>query len=358
MKRIAIIGTQGVPAHYGGFETLAENLIGYCSPDIVYTVFCSSKGLPTHFKTYKGARLRYVPLQSNGIQSILYDIVSMLCALSGYDVILILGVSGGIFIPLLKALTCARILVNTDGLEYRRAKWGWLPRLFLHMSEQAAVCFAHVVIADNIGIAEYVRTRYRRTPALIAYGGDHAIVEVSETVQTAILKQLNLSRRRYGLSICRIEPENNLDMVLEAFAETGETVVIVGNWEVGAFARSLKRQYKDYPNIRLLDAVYDIELLYVLRTNMSYYVHGHAAGGTNPSLVEAMFFGRPILAYQVIYNRATTANSACYFRNSEELCRLLRQATSLQQEEEELKRIACERFRWDIIAREYEALYE
>ena len=103
MKKVAIIGSQGIPANYGGFETLVENIIGdNCSDDIQYTVFCSSKDMPSNIKEHKGARLKYVPLRANGVQSIPYDILSMMRSICGYDTILILGVSGCIFLPVFK----------------------------------------------------------------------------------------------------------------------------------------------------------------------------------------------------------------------------------------------------------------
>ena len=119
MKKVAVIGTVGVPAKYGGFETLVENLIGECcSEDVDYTVFCSGKAYPTRLKTYKNARLEYVPLHANGMQSIPYDIWSLIRTVGrGYDVVLILGVSGCLFLPLYRLLFRKRIVVNIDGLE-------------------------------------------------------------------------------------------------------------------------------------------------------------------------------------------------------------------------------------------------
>ena len=158
MKKVAIIGTQGVPASYGGFETLVENIIGEnCSNDIQYTVFCSGKDMPTRIKEHKGAELKYVGLRANGVQSIPYDIISMMRSIRGYDTVLILGVSGCIFLPIFKLFCRKRVIVNIDGLEYRRAKWkGWVKK-FLKLSEKIAIRFADVIITDNKGIQDYVK---------------------------------------------------------------------------------------------------------------------------------------------------------------------------------------------------------
>ena len=141
MKQIAIVGIQGVPAKYGGFETLVENIIGdNCSPEVRYTVFCSGKDYATRLNTYKNVRLKYIPLfHANGVQSTPYDILSMLKCLHGYDTVVILGVSGCIFLPVFRLLFRKRLVANIDGLEHRRAKWGKFTRWFLRKIGRAHV---------------------------------------------------------------------------------------------------------------------------------------------------------------------------------------------------------------------------
>ena len=355
MKKVAIIGTQGVPANYGGFETLVENIIGdNCSGDVQYTVFCSSKDMPAKTGEYRGARLKYVPLRANGVQSIPYDIVSMMRSMCGYDTILILGVSGCVFLPVFKLFCRKRIIVNIDGLEYRRAKWKPWVKKFLKLSEKIAVRFANVIITDNKGIQDYVRKEYGKETTLIAYGGNHALIDITEEREKEILQQHNLEKRGYCMSVCRIEPENNCHMTLEAFKNNKEKLVFIGNWNRNGYSRKLKEEYSGIDNIMLLDSIYDLEILHSLRHNAKYYIHGHCAGGTNPSLVEAMFFGCPILSFDVVYNRETTQNKAHYYSNAEELTALIAQGVD---NGKELKEVACEEYTWAKIAKEYEALY-
>lgn len=355
MKRIAIIGIQGVPANYGGFETLVENIIGdNCSNGIEYTVFCSSKDMPKRVKEHKGARLKYVSFRANGVQSIPYDIVSMMRSICGYDTILILGVSGCIFLPIFKLFCHKKIIVNIDGLEYRRAKWKKWVRKFLKLSERIAVRFADIVITDNKGIQDYVREEYNKETTLIAYGGNHALIDITKEREAEILRHYGVESGSYCVSVCRIEPENNCHITLEAFKNSQERLVFIGNWNRNDYSRGLKEEYSNCSNITLLDSIYDLEKLYTLRSNAKYYVHGHSAGGTNPSLVEAMFFGRPILAFDVVYNRETTKNKAHYYNNAEELIALIEQGA---ENGEKLKEIAEEQYTWAQIAKEYEALY-
>lgn len=356
MKKVAIIGTQGVPAKYGGFETLVENIIGdNCSNNISYTVFCSSKDILADLKEYKGARLKYIPLHANGAHSIPYDIISMMRCIRGYDAVLILGVSGCMFLPIFKLLYRKKIIVNIDGLEHRRAKWkGWI-RTFLKMSEGLAVRFANVIIADNKGIQDYVKGQYRKEAKLITYGGDHALVQLSPEREKEILEKYGLENNGYAMSVCRIEPENNCHITLEAYANSKQKLIFVGNWQRNIYSIKLKEQYSNIDNIKLLDSIYNIEELYALRKNARCYIHGHSAGGTNPSLVEAMHFGRPILAFDVVYNRETTHNKAHYFKNAGELQELIN--NNLPDNGKVLQEIAQECYTWKRIAKEYEALY-
>ena len=355
MKRVAIIGTQGVPAQYGGFESLVENIIGKnCSSDIAYTVFCSGLDKDSRLKTYKGCRLKYVPLHANGMQSVPYDMLSMLCALKGYDTLLILGTSGCLLLPLLKALTKAKIIVNIDGLEHRREKWGKFARWILRHSEQAAVKNADVVVADNKGISDYVSETYGKPSVVIAYGGDNAVREVEQERQEEILRHFGVEHDNYAVTVCRIEPENNTHIVLEAFRHTGWPLVYIGNWDHSAYGRALKKEYIHAANIRLVDSIYDLDVLYALRRNAHCYIHGHSAGGTNPSLVEAMSIGCRVLAYDVVYNRETTYGKALYFTDAESLIALLDTDWG---DYSELREIACKHYTWATIAKQYEQLY-
>lgn len=356
MIKVAIIGTQGVPAQYGGFETLVENLIGKHSSDAVeYTVVCSSKDLQADISVYKKARLLYVPLHANGIQSIPYDIVSMCKVMKGYDVVLILGVSGCIFLPFFKMFSKSRIIVNIDGLEHKRDKWGSFARWFLRSSEKIAVRYADVVVSDNKGIQNYVTEIYGKSSALIAYGGDHVIRDVPESEQGEILQKYGLYQDSYAMTVCRIEPENNCHIILEAFVESDKTLVFIGNWSKSEYGRSMKSKYSGFANIKLFDAIYDLNILFTLRHNCFAYIHGHSAGGTNPSLVEAMFFGKPIIAYNVIYNKATTFDKASYFSSSIDLRAILSSGTLCNGKE--LQHLAYGNYKWEQIVLQYEKLY-
>ena len=166
-KKVAIIGTVGVPANYGGFESLVENILGEnASPDIAYTVYCSSKNYDSKLSEYKKAKLKYIPLDANGAQSIIYDIISLLQANCNNDIIVILGVSGCIFLPIYRMFSRKRIIINIDGLEHKRDKWGKWAKRFLKFSEKMAVKYADVIVTDNKGIQDYVKNEYGKVTGL------------------------------------------------------------------------------------------------------------------------------------------------------------------------------------------------
>lgn len=360
-NKVAIIGTQGLPAQYGGFETLVENLIGdNCPYNVKYTVFCSAKDLETRYDKYKGARLRYIPLRANGVQSIPYDILSFMKAFNRYDVVLVLGVSGCIFLPVFRLFFRGKLLVNIDGLEHKRGKWGFFTKRFLWLSEYMAIKFAHKIIVDNKGIQDYVTEAYRKESELIEYGGDHAYREVTEEEQTKVLQQYKIERKDYALAICRIEPENNCHLILEAFSITGFPIVFVGNWEISRYSNDLRKNFDAFSNIRFINSLYDLDSLYALRKNCRFYIHGHSAGGTNPSLVEAMYIGAPVFSFDVNYNKETTENEAVYFGTASELISLINEVEQqdLNRIGNRMKIIAGKRYKWEIIAKKYGYAYQ
>lgn len=355
-KKVAVIGIVGLPGKYGGFETLIEYITRELNNDFAFTIYCSSKSYSKKVMSYNNCKLHYIYQEANGISSIAYDIKSMIHALKYADVFLILGISGCIFLPFIKLFTRKKIIVNIDGLEWKRAKWGKVAKRFLKFSETLAVKYAHTVIADNNVIKDYVAQTYRKKAHLIAYGGDHCS---ARSLSLKTLKKYPFLNAKYAFKVCRIEPENNVHLILEAFSEyTMLNVVIVGNWNNSPYGKLLKSQYDSFENIYLLDPIYDQIILNQLRSNCYLYIHGHSAGGTNPSLVEAMWLGLCIIAYDIGYNKETTANKARYFSEKSDLISQLKSIskTEISIISVEMKRIAKEMYTWSVISDKYRRL--
>lgn len=344
--KISIIGTVGVPACYGGFETLVENLLDAKDSVTLVSVYCSSKSYVETPEKYKNAHLHYIPLNANGAQSIPYDIWSLChAAMKKSDNILLLGVSGAICLPFIRFFSKARIITNIDGLEWRRDKWGTLAKKFLKFSEKIAVKYSDVVVADNRGIADYVQSEYGCASEVIAYGGDHAVIT-----------DLNLSDEGYALALCRIEPENNVEMILESFSQTNKELKFIGNWNNSDFGRKMKAKYQGFENIDIVTPIYELDKLFDIRQKCSFYVHGHSAGGTNPSLVEMMHFNKNILAFDCNYNRASTEDRADFFSSVEELVHQIERESSFNNADN-MKEIAQRRYTWKIVKQQYFDLF-
>ncbi len=355
-KKIAIIGTVGLPAIYGGFETLAEYLTKHLSDEFQFTVYCSGKSYTHQPTQYNQSQLVYLPFNANGIQSIPYDIFAMLDALRYADVLLVLGVSGCLFLPVIRLISRKKIIVNIDGLEWKRHKWGRFAKCFLKFSEKLAVRYAHTVVADNQVIQNYVTHEYKVLSELIAYGGDHAF---PATLSDDVLQRYPFLSENYAFMVCRIEPENNIHVILEAGAGQGRLpLVLVGNWQASAYGAQLYGKYSKITHIHLLEPIYDQAVLNQIRSNCLVYLHGHSAGGTNPSLVEAMNLGLPVIAYAADYNKQSTENAALYFSDAAGLKQLLMATDhhTLQRISENMLEIAKRRYMWHMIAKHYAGL--
>ena len=356
-KSVSIVGSVGLPAKYGGWETLVSNLTYHLKSKFDLTVFCSGVKYKDQPSEYNGAQLKYIKLNANGIQSIPYDIISIYKSLKFADTILILGVSGCIFLPFVKLFGKSKIIVNIDGLEWKRGKWRKFAKWFLKLSEGVAVKFADLVITDNKAIQQYVTNEYGVASELIAYGGDHAnkeCIKDDDKIQYTFLND------KYAFKVCRIEPENNLDIILEAFSYCNSLpVVIVGNWSNSDYGVELRQKYEKYQHIYILDPIYNQKDIDTLRSNCFIYIHGHSAGGTNPSLVEAMFLGLPVIAFGASFNRETTHNQSIYFENKQQLISIIEDLDKIDLKNiaKSMKSIADKEYIWIIIAEKYANIF-
>jgi glycosyltransferase involved in cell wall biosynthesis len=167
-------------------------------------------------------------------------------------------------------------------------------------------------------------------------------------------------KEKYAITVCRIEPENNIDIILKTFAHQAKIpLVIIGNWQNSSYGIHLLQKYGQFTHLHLLKPIYESETLNFLRSHATIYIHGHSAGGTNPSLVEAMFLGLPVFAFDCVYNRYTTENKCLYWSNSDELSKHVLQTDKVEliSISENMKHIAHEKYKWKIIVEKYEQLY-
>jgi glycosyltransferase involved in cell wall biosynthesis len=270
----------------------------------------------------------------------------------------ICGTSGCVFLPIIK-LFGKKIILNPDGLEWKRKKWSRPVKWFLKISESIGIRFSDIVVADNQKILEYIKEQYNKHSDLIEYGGDHVIKDIKLGEKTS--QFYKIQSKNYAFKVCRIEPENNIHLILEAFKNFKIPLVIVGNWAYSKYGETLRIQYSGYSNIQMLDPIYDQIVLDELRSNCLIYIHGHSVGGTNPSLVEAMHLGLAVVAFNVPFNIVTTENEALFFSDSKELELILNNILDNKLElnviRSKMTEIANRRYTWDLVTKKYANLF-
>lgn len=343
---VAFIGSAGVPNRYGGFEAFLE----FCGPEIAryaesVIVTCDASKYPDKQPEFSCMHRIFVPIRANGALSVLHDLLAFFAVFHSATHIVVLGVSGGLWFPLFR-LMCTlggkRLLVNVDGVEWRRTKFGFAKRLLLRWFSTLAQRFSHVVIYDNAALRDYL-LHFTLTKAVqIGYSGDHVIRlpdrERRQEVGTA-------------LTICRIVPENNIEMLLEGALQSSlKKYTLVGNWSHSAYSRKLKARYLYEPRFALLDPIYDPRKLAELRESCDSYLHGHSVGGTNPSLVEMLFYDCKIFCIDMSFHWEVAGNCAYYFKDVHELALLLDTAAAPDPVTRKLRR---EGYRREKIAAQY-----
>lgn len=314
MIKIGFIGSTGIPNKYGGFESFLE----HCTPVMVslgakVCVTCDAK-LYKKDRTplYRGVDRIFIRIPANGFFSVIHDLYAFFAILNKCKYIVVLGVSGGIWFPLFKLIcvfTRKRLLVNVDGVEWRRDKHGVFRKYFLKMSDWFSQKFSDVVIYDNPSLKDFlIHSAYEKSMC-IGYSGDHAIDG-----------EMQFVKQDFCLTICRIEPENNIEMLIKGFLlSRSKKYVFVGNWNNSQYGRLLKNKYGAMDRIEILDPIYDVERITKLRSECSNYLHGHSVGGTNPSLVEILFYNCRIHCLDVSFNRSTCGSSVSYFSDEQSL---------------------------------------
>ena len=358
MQKISIVGTRGIPARYGGFETFAEEFsqllvrAGYqvsvqCDP---------SENRPA---MRNGVDLFYSPVSKTS-HPLLYYYYGLRHSLGNSEIIIITGSAGALFYFL--NIGRRRILItNTDGVESRRTKWSFLKRTFLKITEMLSMKMSDIIIADSLAIESYLKTTYgifKPQIRVIEYGAN-----INAHYEESDLSRYRLNYRGYYLVVCRLEPENNVRMIIEGYLKSGSDLplVIIGNLSMTRYIRSLRSSGRS-DKVLFIGGIYNKEELNSLRYGCKAYLHGHSVGGTNPSLLEAMANGNIIICHDNQFNREVTGDSQFYFSDAEECSLSIRKAELLSATEIEsyrnnsLRRIN-DLYNWDSVLRKYINLF-
>lgn len=354
--KIAIIGSRGIPNCYGGFEQLAQYLsAGMVQSGFDVTVYNSHKH-PYQEKEWNGVTIVHCidPEHRWGTAGqFIYDLNCIRHAKKDkFDVILFLGYTSssiwGRFFP-----ENAVIISNMDGLEWKRSKYPGPVRRFLKYAEKLAVQYSDFLLADSPVIQDYLKNKYNAPSRFIPYGA-----ELADILKEDLLANYNLVAKNYFMLMARMEPENNIEMILEGFhqSRTGKKFIVIGNTN-NSFGRLMSTKYNGDKRIIFAGAIYENTATHSIRSFCSFYFHGHSVGGTNPSLLEAMADGALIAAHDNEFNRAVLAKDAYYFSSAHDVKQLIEE-DQLDEDNQRMTRNnlakISSQYNWPAVIKQYE----
>ncbi|MFV0565533.1 MAG: DUF1972 domain-containing protein [Flavobacteriaceae bacterium] len=358
--KLAILGTRGIPNNHGGFEQFAEYFSLYMVNKGHDVSVFNTHTHPFQLKEWNGVKIIHKNDPEHKIGTagqFIYDLNCIKhCRKEHFDIILQLGyTSSSIWSKLLPKKSL--IITNMDGLEWKRSKYTKPIRKFLKIAEKLAIKSSDFLISDSIGIQNYITQTYGKDSEYIAYGAD-----VFNCPDELFIKQYNVEPYRYNMLIARLEPENNIESILDgvSLAKTNETFLVIGKHNVSKYGSYLKKKYKAHEHIKFIGGIYNLNHLNNLRYYSRFYFHGHSVGGTNPSLLEAMASGALVVANDNIFNKSILQNNALYFKNSTDICDIINNGTYyFEKSKENFKNNNIEeikqKFNWDLINFQYES---
>jgi glycosyltransferase involved in cell wall biosynthesis len=359
-KQLTILGIRGIPACHGGFESFAEKLSLYLVRqgwDV--TVYCQECGDgPVTKSSWEGVNLINISVKNEGaLGTIVFDFKATVHALSQKGLFLTLGYNTAIF-NLLQRLKGQVNIINMDGIEWRRDKWGVVAKTWFWLNERIGCWAGNHLVADHPHIKSHLSTRVRSSKTtMIPYGA----VEVHDADIDA-LHDYGLKPRKFSVIIARPEPENSFLEMVSAFSQRlrGHTLVVLGNFQpnTNQFHRAVMQAASD--EVIFPGAIYDSRVVEALRFYCRFYLHGHRVGGTNPSLVEALGAGCAVIAHDNLFNRWVAGESASYFKDEEACTRLFDQLLDDAFDISSMRAGSLKRFResftWPQVLGEYERL--
>lgn len=379
VTHLALVGSRGIPARYGGFETVAGQLATLLSRrGYLVSVSCERTGdTGDSTRVDKGVNLVFSPLRPpkpywlRKFYEILSDAYFTLSLSRTADVICLLGYSAGLLMFTTRFFgRKTAIVVNIDGAEWKRDKFSKLEKGAVKVSLWCAMRFAHVIIVDSRRMRFYVPATFR-DKVLYAANGVHNPPPVDwddDRLSHYTLRggeSLRIPRKGFWLVVARLEPENNIDLIINGFARSSSSkpLIVVGDFTSSKYERKVKTVLKQADKrIVFTGAIYDLTTLNMLRQNAFGYIHGHSVGGTNPSLLEAMVMGNLIVAHGNEFNREVCADSALYFMTENQLSATVNEADQQPEVFADLPRKAKERalseYSWHKAAREYESVFQ
>lgn len=357
--KIGIIGTRGIPNYYGGFEECAQQIGTRLASRGHQVVVYNSHSHPYQQKDFEGVEIihKYDPEHRIGtFGQFIYDFNCILDARwRNFDVILMLGYTSSSiwqrFLP-----QKAAIITNMDGLEWKRSKYSARVQRFLKRAESWAANGSQLLIADAIEIQNYLNSKYKNQVIYIPYGADKF-----KDPNPNVLEKYGVEPGEYNLVIARLEPENNIELILGGIqkSKSEKVTLVVGNHET-EYGEYLKSTFKD-SRIRFIKATYKKESINNLRYFSHIFFHGHSVGGTNPSLLEAMGCSSMICAHDNPFNREVLGDDATYFMDVNDVANaadlLERNNIQIQKIKNNLGKLNS-KYNWNLVSEQYEVVFQ
>jgi len=355
--KLAIIGDRGIPARYSGFSTLIEQMGTRMVSEYGFevTIYCRSNYYKKKPKYYKGVKCVYLPAPGGkSLESIIHSNLSILHAVfCSYDAVFVLDPGNAPFVLPLR-IRGYPLVIHTDGMGWKRQKWTPLQQRYYKWSEKVSSWLSHWLVTDSKAMQQYYIDEYQSKSSFIPYAG-----EVGNGLDESILEEYKLTKNSYYLCVARIEPDNNIDLIIREYrlANIKKPLVVVGSARYDTpYGRAIAAE--DGELIKCIGGVYEKNKLNALFSNAYVYLHGHEVGGTNPSLLNAMHMSAAPVAMDVIFHREVMTNQGIFFSKEEHhLASIIQQLDQDETSVEHLKQLAKARsdslYRWDAVVDAY-----
>lgn len=353
MVKVAIIGSHGLYANYGGWDQLVKNLAEKKSNDqIHYTIFNSKESANDISNLPNGVNVKRIGLSASGFEGLFYDFWTILICYFKVDCILLLGVQGIPLIPFLRPFKKVIVISNIGGLEWERPKFGFFAKLYLKSCFYLSFFFSRKVILDNQYYLSFVPKYCSDKTVILPYGGE---IDITLEIDDFLLEKYPFLQGSYYLSISRALEDNFIDELCYTFTKLKENLVLISNFSSSAYGQLVYEKFNKYNNITLVNGLYKKNELDLIRRNCKGYLHTHTLCGTAPSLVEMVISNRPIISIDVPQNRFTLKNSGIYFKSYEELFSILEAHFDLTKAlpESSLK----DQYDWQSVVNRYQNLF-
>lgn len=352
MNKIAIIGSHGLFANYGGFDQLVNNIVKYSNKkDLIFITQPRSTKIPSNVP--KNVLISKSLLDAPGIEGLIFDSICILKYYFRVDSILLLGAGALPIIVFLSLFKKNKVIVNNGGIEWERKKFSKLARIYHKFIFNLSAKFSDILILDNETFIKYLPKKYKAKLSMIPYGG--FISKKLQSKKEEFQQKYSFLCESYFLSVSRSIEDNNIEELCKTFSKSSEKLVLISNLSSSNYGKNVLSKYKDFKNIFLIDGLYNKDELDLLRLNCFAYIHTHEKCGTAPSLVEMIIAKKPIISLNVPANRYTLSGQCKYFNNFDELQFIIQ--SKFEASENVPNETLSNKYLWNNVAKQYLELF-